>query len=178
MNALRLLQTQHDRLEGLLVDLREATAKGDAARRAALGAFMREARAHFQAEESQFYPAVTPRLILVEAAPLLSEHEPLRLRLDRLEATGEAGGPEFDQAWEALHDALVQHVSDEEIELFTEVRRRFDVDELDALGEQIERSLPREEPRPEAPPVSSAEEAEVEPERAEQSREAEHHHHH
>ncbi len=182
MNALRLLQSQHDRLEGLLVDLREAAEKGDAARRSALAEFLREARVHFRAEESEFYPVIAPRLILVEAAPLLAEHASLMARLDRLEATGEAGGPDFDRAWEVLHDALVQHVGDEEIELFTEVRRRFDVDELDALGERIERWLPEEGPatRAAVPTEERAapKQAQAEPDRGEQAREAEHHHHH
>ncbi|MGC4117190.1 MAG: hemerythrin domain-containing protein [Myxococcales bacterium] len=183
MNALRLLQNQHDRLEGLLVDLREAAAKGDGPRRAALAGFLKEARAHFDAEELQFYPAVKPRLILVEAAPFLDEHSPLRAKLDRLEATGETGGAAFDEAWEAIHEALVQHVSDEEIEMFTEVRRRFDVDELDALGDRIEQALPPEgpspapAPEPEPEPEGAAAQHQPESERAEQPREAEHHQH-
>ena len=138
--------TQHDRLEGLLVDLREAASKGDEARCPSLAAFIKEARRHLELESAIFYPTVAPRLILVEAAPLLEEHATLHIGLDRLEAAGQAGGSEFDLAWEKLHEQLVIHLSDEEIELFPEVRRRFDIDELDALGERMERSLEHESP--------------------------------
>ena len=158
MNALRLLTAQHDRLEELSAQLGEAAAKGEEGRRSALSGFLREARQHFDVEEACFYPAVSSKLILVEAAPLLEEHQALRAALDRLEERGQVGGPELEQARKSLHEKLVQHVSEEEIELFPEVRRRFDVDALDALGERMERFL-EAEPAAVAPEAATAPEA-------------------
>ncbi|MBI5545572.1 MAG: hemerythrin domain-containing protein [Deltaproteobacteria bacterium] len=146
MNALRVLMAQHDRVEGLLVDLQQSGERGDDARLAALRAFARALRRHLEAEERFFYPAIAPKLILVEAASFLEEHAEVRAKLERLEGVGPQGSEEFTRAWEALHGALVRHVGDEEIELFPEVKRRFAVDDLDALGEQISQAF---EPEPE-----------------------------
>lgn len=155
MNALRVLMAHHDRIEALLVDLRQAAAQGSDARNAALQSLTRLLRRHLEIEESIFYPAVSPRLILVGAARFLHEHGGLRELLERLEASTAPGGPDFERAYEALHEVLVAHVGDEEVELFPEVKRRFSVDELDDLGLQIERADQGEaEPPPERAEVS------------------------
>lgn len=141
MNALRVLMGQHDRMEALLADLRQAAGRGDEVRREALQGLAREVRRHFEIEERLFYPAIGPRLILVDAARFLEEHRQVGELVDRLEAAAGGAGSDPEKACELLHDALVAHVGDEEIELFPEVKRRFDIDELDALGEQIERAM-------------------------------------
>lgn len=139
MDALRLLMRQHDRVEGLLVDLTQVSAGGGPGLEVALREFARELRRHFELEEVHFYAEVSDRLILVEASRFLDEHRRLLELLDNLER--EPGQPSFAERLEQLHDLLVRHVSDEEIDLFPEVKRRFDVDELDALGDRLERAL-------------------------------------
>jgi hemerythrin superfamily protein len=155
MNALRLLMQQHDRVEGLLVDLTQASRKGGEARAGALAEFSRELRRHLIAEDAFFYAALQGRLILIGPERFQDEHRRLLELVDQLEA--EAGAAGFEDRLEAIHDLLVQHVSDEEIELFPEVKRRLSVDELDALGERLERELHGEPPVLEerlAPPES------------------------
>ena len=144
MNVLRLLMLQHDRVEGLLVDLAQSGA-GEA-RELALETMARGLERHFELEESRFYSAIAPRLVLVTAERFLGEHAQIRELLRGLSA--EPHGPMFAEQLEALHDAVVQHVGDEEIDLFPEVKRRFGVDELDAIGEEIERLVEGEVPPP------------------------------
>lgn len=144
MNALRLLMLQHDRIEGLVVDLVQSSA-GEPRERA-LAVMARELERHFDLEEAHFYSVIGPRLILVSADRFLGEHARIRALIAELMAG--APGQGFAGRLETLHGALVQHVGDEEIELFPEVKRRFGVDELDEIGRAIERSL---EGEPSAP---------------------------
>jgi hemerythrin-like domain-containing protein len=133
MNALRFVMSGHDRIEGLLVDLSQAS---PTARESIYGALMRAIEAHFDVEEQIFYPEVSPRLILVKADPFLAEHKEIRETAARLQ--GALSAPDFAHQLQELHDVLVRHISDEEIELLAEVKRRFDVDELDDLGARME----------------------------------------
>jgi hypothetical protein len=144
MNALRLLMHQHDRIEALVVDLVQA-GSGEPRERA-LEAMARELERHFDLEEEHFYSVVGPRLILVSADRFIHEHARIRALIAELRAG--PPNPGFAGRLETLHGALVQHVGDEEIELFPEVKRRFGVDELDAIGDALERSL---EGEPSAP---------------------------
>ncbi len=139
MNVLRLLMQQHDRIEGLLVDLTQASRQGGGERERALAEFGREMRRHFALEEALFYSALRGRLILVEAGRFLDEHRRLEALAADLES--QVGGPQFEDTLESVHGLLVQHVSDEEIELFPEVKRRLSLDELDTMGEHFERAL-------------------------------------
>jgi len=153
MNALRLLMIQHDRVEGLVVELAQATERES--REQALEALARQVERHFDLEEAHFYSVIAPRLVLVSADRFLREHT--RIRGLVRELRGEPPGLRFAELLETLHDELVQHVGDEEIDLFPEVKRRFSVDELDAIGSAIERSLEGE------PPPAVAEEEPLSP---------------
>ncbi len=144
MNALRFLMLQHDRIEALVVDLVQSGA-GEPRERA-LEAMGRGLERHFDLEEEYFYSVVSPRLILVSADRFLREHARIRELIAELRAGPPSPG--FSARLETLHGALVQHVGDEEIELFPEVKRRFGVDELDAIGQAIERSLEGEPAAP------------------------------
>jgi len=148
MNALRLLMSDHDKVEGTLVDLGQAMERGEAARSEAQQEFARVLLQHLRAEEELFYSAVDGRLILVKAQRFLDEHERLRELLQAFVAEQDMAAAV--RRYEELHDAVVQHVSDEEIELFPEVKRRFDMEELEQLGEKLELAE-----HPEAPELSS-----------------------
>lgn len=136
MNALRVLMSHHDRIEGLLVDLSQAV---ELAREALFRDLTRSLERHLEVEETVVFPTVAPRLILVKAAPFADEHKDIREALAQMGGT--LSGPDFLRKLEELHDVVVRHISDEEIELFAEVKRRFDVDELDELGERIEQAM-------------------------------------
>jgi len=122
--------------------------RGEAARSEAQQEFARVLLQHLRAEEELFYSAVDGRLILVKAQRFLDEHERLRELLQAFVAEQDMAAAV--RRYEELHDAVVQHVSDEEIELFPEVKRRFDMEELEQLGEKLELAEP-----PEAPELSS-----------------------
>lgn len=158
MNALRVLMSHHDRIEGLLVDLSQAPAP---AREALFRDLTRSLELHLEVEETVFFPIVAPRLILVKAAPFAEEHKDIREALAQM--AGALSGPDFLRELEDLHDVVVRHISDEEIELFAEVKRRFDVDELDELGERIDQAMQaggqlEEAPEPRAEQVLEQEE--------------------
>jgi hemerythrin-like domain-containing protein len=133
MNALRMLMSQHDEVEGLLVDLSQAPERE---REPLLRAFARALRRHLAVEESVFFPTVAPRLILVKAAPFEADHQEIREALAQAETA--LGTQEFVARLDTLHEVVVRHISDEEIELFAEVKRRFMLDDLDELGTRLE----------------------------------------
>jgi hemerythrin-like domain-containing protein len=143
MNALRALMQHHDRVEGVLVDMTQRAEQDPQARQREISEYASLLRRHMDVEEAQFYQLIAERLILVSAAPFIEQHRQIRAALHELEADVET--PEFPDRLERLHELVVQHVSDEEIELFPEVKRRFSVDELDDMGERIERSMEEEE---------------------------------
>jgi hemerythrin-like domain-containing protein len=156
MNALRVLMQQHDRVEGLLVDLTQASRQKGSPVEPALTEFARELRRHLHLEDTFFYSVIHGRLILITPERFLDEHRRLLELLSQLEQ--ESATLPFGDRLEALHDLLVQHVSDEEIELFPEVKRRLSLDELDQIGERIEREVEGEPAPPlEEEPLSPTE---------------------
>lgn len=132
MNAVREAMRQHDAIEAELtavVEERRSEVRARALRR--LEARIAE---HFAAEERELFDAVAPRLILVGCEAFREEHRRLIETIRALAARPRAPS---DGELRALREAFVRHASDEEIELLPEVRRRFDSDELEAIGDRM-----------------------------------------
>ena len=147
---------QHDQIEALLKRL---AAPADSQREEALrelGALLRQ---HLRIEEELFYPAIEERgtRTLVDAS--YGEH---RIALERLEALELASSDSpFEERARELQDAVVQHASDEEIDLFPEVKTLFDREELEAMATRMQSLMQEgptaEQPAADAPPASMGE---------------------
>ncbi|MDQ4131040.1 MAG: hemerythrin domain-containing protein [Actinomycetota bacterium] len=139
MNALELLKQDHRRLEGLLSDL-ESTSEGDTGQRQELFSTVRgELRVHEILEEEILYPALKEhseaRGVVLEG---IEEHNVA----DRL--LGDMGELSVqDEAWGAklavLKENLEHHIEEEEGEMFVKAEDIFEDDQLEEMGQRMER---------------------------------------
>jgi hypothetical protein len=162
-NALELLRSQHEEVEGLIEEIEDSD---DPAVKEELFLEMADKlAAHAMIEEKMFYPAVMiedTREQLVEAT---EEHlEVKRLLADMMELDVE--DEHFDAKLTVLKEDLRHHIHDEEEpKLFREAEKQMSDDELAALGNEMLamfEMLLEHEPRKQVP-SETAEAAELQP---------------
>ncbi len=135
MNAIDLLESQHREVEKLFARIEKAETDdkedifNDIADKLAV---------HAAIEEHKFYPAVKDRRtedILLES---LEEHLGIkRVLADLLET--DADDESFDAKVKVLKEQVTHHVGEEEDDLFPKVRKLFNKDELEAIGQEMSR---------------------------------------
>ncbi|HEX3594608.1 MAG TPA: hemerythrin domain-containing protein [Polyangiaceae bacterium] len=133
MKATSLLQEQHRHVEQLFDELE----KGQDA--SLLRELANVLSAHMAIEQNIFYPAVR------EADPELidesyQEHAMAELALKRLLAV-EPRDPTFNARMTTLEDLILNHVDEEENQLFPSVERKMDAELLESLGDQLEQAF-------------------------------------
>lgn len=134
MNAIDLLEQQHEETEGLFDRFHEAS--GDQ-RREIIQQVIQDLRLHTTLEEEIFYPAVSEGLGMKdEIREDLEEHHLVELALDELE-TMEPDDERVEPKMEVLSEVVQHHVDEEEDELFPEVRSRMDEDRLTEIGQRM-----------------------------------------
>jgi hemerythrin superfamily protein len=150
MDAIQLLESQHREVEDLF---EEIEGSNDNDEKTELFEELADKLAvHASIEEHHFYPAVKDRRtkdILLES---LEEHLAIkRILADLLESSAE--DETFDAQIKVLKETVSHHVEEEEGDLFPKVRKLFNKDELEALGQEMsaeqaeleERGAPRRE---------------------------------
>lgn len=145
MDALALLTADHNRVRGLFARFQTAHESKDTAGMATLGAeILTELEVHTAIEEQVFYPACSKASdeiheVIVEG---IEEHGVVK----KLAAEVQALSPE-DEQWEAKMMVIVEnvehHASEEEEELFPQVRSILGAQSLAALGEELESTRAR-----------------------------------
>ena len=138
MDALGLLKKDHDAIKKLLDDLDGTTERAVKTRQDLFGRLKFSLTVHEQMEETVLYPALKEhaetRDIVLEA---YEEHDVVDKVLGDLEAT-----PFDDDSWHAklkvMSENLHHHIEEEEGEMFEQVRKVFDRDVLESLGEQMQ----------------------------------------
>ena len=135
INALELLRSQHEEVEGLIEKI-ENTEDAEL-KRTLFIEFADKLAAHSTIEEKIFYPAVMDektRELLVEST---EEHLSVkRLLADMLELDVE--NEHFDAKLSVIKEQIRHHAHDEEEDtLFPKVRRLMSADELAALGNEM-----------------------------------------
>lgn len=134
MNAIELLESQHRDVEKLFSQIEKAKSKDD---KAALFEEIADSLAiHAAIEEHHFYPAVKAKRtedILLES---LEEHLGIKRVLADLLKT-EADDDTFDAKIKVLKEQVEHHVEEEEGDLFPKVRKLFDKDQLEAIGQEM-----------------------------------------
>ena len=134
MNALELLEEQHQEVDALIARLEQADASGKEALFAELAD---KVAAHAKIEETLFYPAVMARQtedILLES---VEEHLAVkRVLADLLEL--EVTDEQFDAKLSVMKEQLEHHAHEEEEEiLFPKVRKLLSEEELAGLGGEM-----------------------------------------
>lgn len=142
MDAVQLLIDQHQktdaaftRYEGLPKDATQE--RIDLARE-----IIEDLTRHAGIEEVAFYPTVRDALpdASDEIEEDLEEHQQAKELLARLDGT-EPTGDDYDTTMRALIEAVRHHVEEEENDLFPRVRQALTADELDSLGDTLEKLL-------------------------------------
>lgn len=161
MNALSLLKQDHGNVEELFHRF-ETAQPDDVAERARVRDLVVEHLAvHASIEEDAFYPALRERLEPGAVATVLEgleEHHIVKWTLRELEKMAPTD-ERFTPKMTVLIESVRHHVEEEERDLFPAVREAFTVEELDEMGEALERlkatAPTRPHPRvPDTPPLN------------------------
>jgi hemerythrin-like domain-containing protein len=135
MNAIDLLDTQHLDIDDLFARLERSEA-GDASRQKLFDDLADLLAIHATIEELHFYPAVRAARTEEILEHSLQEHVGIKRKLALCMASP-VGSSRFAERLRALADEVHHHVGDERAELFPKVRRIFDRDQLEAIGQEM-----------------------------------------
>jgi hemerythrin superfamily protein len=162
MDAIALLQRDHKEVEQLFKQFEKLTDRAQKSKQKIVQKVIRELAIHSAIEEMLFYPAVRTAALkatqrtLKEAADSilesLEEHHIVKWTLSELEKM-KPEDERFDAKVEVLMESVRHHVEEEQEELFPKVRRLFDADFLEELGERMEKAkkIAPTRPHPRAP---------------------------
>lgn len=129
------LREDHQRLRRSLIRLRAAGPGTDP--RPIFGQLLREYTAHARAEEYAFYSyLIHIRRVQRRALAGLDEHQRIAGLLAAAERVA-PGDPRWKATIDGLHEALVDHLRDEESNLFTLARGALSEREAEQLGRRF-----------------------------------------
>lgn len=141
MNAIELLEADHERVKGILTQLSDSTERGVKKRTELLDKLEMELTLHTKLEEEILYPAFKEAGGKEEAIMYHEAKEEHRavdsLVLPDLKNT-DPGSLEFTGRVKVVKELLEHHIEEEEEEMFKQARKLMKKDELEALGEQME----------------------------------------
>ena len=155
MNAISLLTQDHRNVEHLFN--RFEAAESPEEKRALTDKVIEQLSIHAELEEQFFYPAVAAKAEergdVLEA---VEEHHMAKLALWELERLP-SSAPNFDAKFTVMKENILHHVEEEEGDggLFATARKVLKANELEELGDRMERARPSvpHRPHPLAPPT-------------------------
>ena len=140
MDALKLLTADHNRVRGLFKKFQDAHEEKDQASMVeAATKIVTELEVHAEIEEQIFYPAIreASEELAETVAEGVEEHHVAKTLISEIK-----GLTPDDEAWEAkclvLIESVEHHATEEEEEMFPEVRKALDTAAREQLGEQLE----------------------------------------
>jgi hemerythrin superfamily protein len=133
MNAIELLETQHQDVDTLFERLEKTTGK---ARQKIFDDLADLLAIHASIEELHFYPAVKTASTDENVEHSAEEHLDIKRKLSVCMATPVASD-KFAERLAALKQEVQHHVGDERKELFPKVRKLMAGDQLEALGQEM-----------------------------------------
>ena len=140
-DVIEVLEHDHREVEEMfkeLESLRGASSDEDKARRKELAEQVTiELVRHSVAEEVLVYPQVEDKVGSDEVKHAREEHAEAEETLKRLEKL-DADDPAFDDELATLMEEIRHHIEDEEGEMFAQMRKTMDADELRDLGARVE----------------------------------------
>ena len=140
MNAFKLLKADHEKVAGIFEKLEPTTERGVKTREDLFGQLKTELDIHAHIEETILYPALeeadTTHDLVLES---YEEHHVIKQLLAELDELSKA-----DEQWGAklkvLQENVEHHVEEEEGELFPKGQKVLSAEEVEALGERLERT--------------------------------------
>jgi len=138
MNALKLLESDHEKVKKILSDLDSTTERGVKTREELFTKVRQELVVHEAIEEEIFYPALKEhpkaKEIVLEA---YEEHHVVDQVMAEID-----GLPFDDETWGAklsvMKENVEHHIEEEEDQMWKQARQVFDDSELEELGARME----------------------------------------
>ena len=137
VDALTLLQEDHDKVKRLLTELESTTERGVQTRERLFATIKGELTVHEIIEEEIFYPELKahPKAedIVLEG---FEEHHVVDMlmgELERLDVSDETWGPKA----KVMKENIEHHIEEEEGAMFKAARKVFDRSELEDLGQRM-----------------------------------------
>ena len=141
MNAIDLLEADHERVKGILTQLSESTDRAIKKRTELLAKLEMEVTIHTRLEEEILYPAFKEAGGKDEAEMYYEAKEEHRtvdsLVLPDLKVT-DPSTPEFAGRVKVVKELLEHHIEEEETEMFPQARKLLGKAQLEELGAQME----------------------------------------
>ena len=138
MDALKMLEDDHETVKKILDDLESTTERGVKTREELYSRFKKEMQVHEVIEEEILYPALKEHKKAKEIAlEGYEEHhvvDQIMAELDGLSYDDETWGAKFT----VMKENIEHHIEEEEGEMFTKARQIFSKEELEEMGERME----------------------------------------
>src|SRR5688500_6776276 len=154
MDAIKVLENDHRKVEGLFARFEKLTPRAQKTMRDLNEQIIHELAVHAVIEEQVFYPAVREAVPDVEATVLeaLEEHHVVKWTLSELDGM-DPSHERFRAKVMVLIESVRHHVEEEEQELFPKVRDAMSRSALASLGDALEaaRTVAPTRPHPRAP---------------------------
>ena len=143
MNAFQLLKEDHQKVSGIFQQLEPTTERAEKTRTELFAKLKQELDIHAHIEETIFYPAIKQeaetREIVLEG---FEEHAVVKRLLRELDG-GEVTSEQWTAKLKVLQENVEHHVEEEEEEMFQKSRQVLSEDEINTLGERMEREKKR-----------------------------------
>jgi hemerythrin superfamily protein len=154
MDAITLLKQDHKTVKGLFAQFDKAGANAHVRRRQIVDKIIEELSVHAAIEEQLFYPAARAAAADAEDEVLesLEEHHVAKWLLSEL-ADMDPTAERFNAKVAVLKESILHHASEEETELFPQVRAAMGRKDLQELGQKLEefKAIAPRLPHPKAP---------------------------
>jgi hemerythrin superfamily protein len=162
MDAIALLQHDHEEVEQLFRQFEKLTERAHKSKEKIVAKVIRELAIHSAIEEMLFYPAVRTAALKATVRTLkeagdtvlesLEEHHVVKWTLTELEKM-KPEDERYDAKFKVLMESVRHHVEEEQDELFPKARRLLGQDMLEELGERMEKAkkIAPTRPHPRAP---------------------------
>jgi hemerythrin superfamily protein len=159
MDAITLLEQDHDKVMKLMEEIEKTTERGVKTREQLFNKLVSELTVHEQIEEQIFYPAVKERATTKKLEELVTESYEEHHFVDVVKAEIEQTPFEAEE-WAAKFKVMMENIEhhakeEEEGKMFPKVRKAFTKAELEELGTQMEelkeqlmQDVPEETSRP------------------------------
>lgn len=146
MDGLELLRQDHDRVRTLFTSFREAADAEDGGRMAELsGEIFHELEVHTAIEEEVFYPMIHDaggEDLTEHTDESYEEHHVVDVLMGEIRQLS-ASDPTFKAKMTVLMENVEHHASEEEDEMFPQVRELFSENQLQSLGEELQAAKTR-----------------------------------
>lgn len=141
MDATTLLTQDHRQVEDLFKQFEQAGDRAVKTKRDLAQKMMDELTVHTEIEEEIFYPAVRSKIKAAreEVLESVEEHHVAEVLINEIKELSPQD-ESFDAKVMVLIENVRNHKQEEETELFPQARKAFSREELDTLGQELERA--------------------------------------